>query len=284
MISSSVTATIGLLSRSRPLEFVRAFEHGAGGTSLARLDGELVVVKAWPSTPEREQAVSLGLANATIMAERSVPIPTMVERGTVGAYGYLLYEFVDGVWPVRVDDDLAAQMLAITDLQRDAAPRANPDWPGTVASMITAGDPSLDLHPRRLRDHSVGRDILRSTRAAFDACTPGHLRCGDVVHGDFAPENVLVREGRISAVVDWEQSRIGDVAFDLAGMIYDLEIGTKATPQVVAAFSRDIDARVPLDAWRLYTWIYAIRYASWALGTEMEAEVLDTITAVTTIR
>jgi aminoglycoside phosphotransferase (APT) family kinase protein len=284
MLSSSVAAAIELLSRSRPLEFVRGFEHGAGGTSLVRLDGELVVVKAWASTPEREQAVSLGLTNATIMAERSVPIPTLVERGTVGGYGYVVYEFVDGVWPAGIDADLATQMLAITDLQRDAAPRPNPHWPGTVASMITAGDPSLDLHPRRLRDHPVGRDILESTQAAFDACDPSRLRCADVVHGDFAPENLLVRAGRISAVIDWEQSRVGDVAFDLAGMIYDIEIGTKATPQVVAALTRDIASRVPLDAWRLYTGIYAIRYASWALGTEMEAEVLDTIAAVTTGR
>ena len=277
---SSVASVIELLSRSRPIEFVKAFEHGAGGTSLARLDGELVVVKAWPWTPEREQILTTGLANAMIMAERSVPIPGLLERGTIGAYSYLLYEFVDGAWPARVDDSLAAQMLATIDLQRDAAPRANPDWPDAVASMITDGDPSLDLHPRRLRDRPVGEDILDLARAALDACDPGNLRRTDVVHGDFAPENLLVRDGRINAVVDWEQSRTGDVGFDLAGMIYDIEIGSKAGPEVLAALYREIESRVPPDAWRLYTGIYAVRYAGWALGTEMEADVLATIARV----
>jgi len=37
---------------------------------------------------------------------------------------------------------------------------------------------------------------------------------------------------------------------------------------------------VPPDAWRLYTGIYAVRYAGWALGTEMEADVLATIARV----
>ncbi len=281
---SSVATIIELLSRSRPIEFVRTFEHGAGGTSLARLDGDPVVVKAWASTPKREQILTTGLANAMIMAERSVPIPRLLERGTIGAYSYLLYEFVDGGWPPQVDDRLAGQMLAVTDLQRDAAPRANPDWPDTVASMITDGDPSLDLHPRRLRGHPVGQDILDRTQAVFDACDPDHLRRADVVHGDFAPENLLVRDGRITAVVDWEQSRIGDVAFDLAGMMYDIELGSKAGPPVLAALYRAVDSRVPVDAWRLYTHINAVRYASWALGTEMEADVLATIATVTAPR
>ncbi len=281
---SSVATVIELLSRSRPLAYVGAFEHGAGGTCLARLDDELVVVKAWPTTPLREEVLSRGLANATIMAERSVPVPRLLERGTVGAYSYLLYEFVDGVWPAEVDDDLAAQMLAVTDLQRDAAPRANPDWPDTVAAMITGGDPSLDLHPRRLREHPVGRSILDAAQASLDACDPSRLRRADVVHGDFAPENLLVHDGRISAVIDWEQSRVGDVGFDLAGMVYDIEIGTKASPEVVATLYRAIDSRVPHDAWRLYTSIYAVRYASWALGTDLEAEVLNTIRTITAIR
>ena len=104
------------------------------------------------------------------------------------------------------------------------------------------------------------------------------------MHGDFAPENLLVRDGRITAVVDWEQSRIGDVAFDLAGMMYDIELGSKAGPPVLAALYRAIDSRVPVDAWRLYTHINAVRYASWALGTEMEADVLATIATVTAPR
>lgn len=91
---------------------------------------------------------------------------------------------------------------------------------------------------------------------------------------------MLVKDGRIGAVIDWEQSRIGDVNFDLAGMIYDIELGNKASPRVLASLYRAVNSRVPADAWRLYTGIYAIRYASWALDTDLETDVLKTIHAV----
>lgn len=281
-MSSRVATVIELLSAGRGIEFVRAFEHGAQGTSLARLDGELVVVKAWPTTPERERTLSTGLANARIMAE-SVPIPPLLERGVIGDSSYLIYACADGEWPPRVDDSLAAQLLEVTDRQRDAATEPNPDWPKVVAGMVFGGDPALDLRPDRLRGHPGGERVLRRAEAAVDACDPGLLRCTDIVHGDFAPENVLVSDGRITAVVDWEQSCTGDIGFDLAGMIYDIELGSKADPQVLAGLYRRIESRMPPDAWRLYTSVYAVRYAGWSIGTEMEAEVLETVDRIAAV-
>lgn len=277
----SVATVIELLSHNRPIKLVRTFDHGAGGTSLAHLDNRPVVVKAWPTTPDREQTLTTGHRNAKIMADRSVPIPRLLERGTVGRYSYLFYEFAEGEWPPRVDDSLANQMLALNDLQRDAAPEPDPEWPVKLVNLITKGDPSLDVHPVRLRAHPVGRAILRKTQLALDACHPRHLRSTDIVHGDFAPENLLVNNGHISAVIDWEQSRAGDAAFDLAGMIYDIELGNKADPDVLAELYRSINSRVPPDCWHLYTGIYAIRYASWALNTAMETDVINTINRVT---
>jgi aminoglycoside phosphotransferase (APT) family kinase protein len=35
-------------------------------------------------------------------------------------------------------------------------------------------------------------------------------------HGDLAPGNILIEHGRLSAVIDWGQSGVGDPACDLA--------------------------------------------------------------------
>lgn len=277
----AVPRVVELLSRSRPIELIRTFDHGAGGTSLAQLGQELVVVKAWPTTPEREQSLTTGHRYAAVMAARSVPIPRLLERGTIGGYSYLFYEFAEGEWPPRVDDSLATQMLALNDLQRDAAPEPGPAWPEVLANLITQGDATLDVHPDRLRAHPFGRTVLREARSALDACHPGQLRSTDVVHGDFAPENLLVANGTISAVIDWEQSRAGDATLDLAGMIYDIELGNKADPNVLAELYGSISSRVPSEVWHLFTCIYAIRYAGWALGTDMETDVIGTIDRVT---
>ena len=55
---------------------------------------------------------------------------------------------------------------------------------------------------------------------------------GDIVHGDFAPENVLARRGHLSGVIDWEQCRVGDARIDLVGLLFDMELGAKARPAV----------------------------------------------------
>jgi aminoglycoside phosphotransferase (APT) family kinase protein len=197
------------------------------------------------------------------MAARSVPIPPLLERGTVDNYSCLFYEFATGEWPPSVDSSLARQMLALIDRQRDAARQPDTQWPARLNTMITDGDATIDTTPKNLQKHPTGRAILREAHSALQACDPHHLHTSDVVHGDCAPENVLVHEGQITAVVDWEQACYGDAAFDLAGLIY-------------AA----IHAQVPPDAWRLYTHIYAVRYASWAINTEMESQVLDTIARI----
>ncbi|WP_091532074.1 phosphotransferase [Microlunatus soli] len=275
---TAVTEVIEQLSGDRPIELVRRFDHGAWGTSLALLSGEPVVVKAWPTSPIRERTLDRGIRCAAVMAARQVPIPRLLERGIVADHSYLIYEFVEGEWPPSIDLGLARQMLTLIDRQRDAAPGPEPrSAPALLATMLTDGDATLDIAPARLREHPAGRTILTTTLAALEACDPRNLRTTDIVHGDFAPENLLVRDGEITAVVDWEQARVGDVGFDLAGMIYDIEIGDKADPDVLGGLYRAIHEQLPRDAWRLYLGIYAVRYASWALGTEMEADVLRAI-------
>lgn len=282
MAMSPVAKVIELLSDERDIALVRRFVHGSGGTSLAVLDGNPVVVKAWPTSQRREHTLTTGLRCADAMATRQVPIPRLLERGTVADHSYVIYQFVEGVWPPTVDHHLARQMLDLIDRQRDAAVWSEPQWSAELANMIIDGDATLDIDPERVRNHPTGEAILSATRTALDACDPRDLRTTDIVHGDFAPENLLVRDGKITAVLDWEQSRVGDAGFDLAGMMYDIELGNKADPDVLSDLYRAIHEQVPLDAWQLYTGIYAIRYASWAIGTDMETEVLNTISRIAT--
>ena len=278
---SRAEAVIDSLSKERPIEFVRRFEHGAGGTSLARLDGQLVVVKAWPSSPSRERTITLGLRCAERAMARSVPIPRLIERGSIGPYSFLLYEFVSGEWPPQITSDLARQLFDLLDRHRDAADQPDPSWRTRMATMITDGDVWFDITPQNLRTHPEGREILHAADSALRTCDPEHVRTTDIVHGDYAPENLLVHNGTIKAVIDWEQACTGDVGFDLAGTVFDIEIGDKADPDTLDAIYAAVAERVPPDAWRLYTHLYAVRYASWAVNTEMEAEVLKTIARIT---
>jgi aminoglycoside phosphotransferase (APT) family kinase protein len=73
--------------------------------------------------------------------------------------------------------------------------------------------------------------------------------CVCAIHGDFHPGNVLVRDGRIVAVLDWQYARRDWPAFELASIVWDLGWDGESTtidPGVRDAVIRDyLDAGGP---------------------------------------
>jgi len=54
--------------------------------------------------------------------------------------------------------------------------------------------------------------------ATLDASTPAENQ-GTIVHGDFRLDNLLVEDDRVTAVLDWEMSTLGDPLADVALML-----------------------------------------------------------------
>jgi aminoglycoside 2''-phosphotransferase len=82
-------------------------------------------------------------------------------------------------------------------------------------------------------------------RAGWEAFLRGYVEDDDnfrfvptLVHGDLAPEHVLVDAGRISGVIDWTDARVGDPALDFAWPLYRL-----AEPRVLDAYGGPPDER-----------------------------------------
>ena len=62
------------------------------------------------------------------------------------------------------------------------------------------------------------RSVLRTPEEAkvWDTATASEWNKQPVwFHGDLAPGNILIRDGRLSAVIDWGTSGVGDPACDL---------------------------------------------------------------------
>jgi len=91
---------------------------------------------------------------------------------------------------------------------------------GFVGALAAAGaDPArAELDRWEAELDAAGLDPGGRMRPARDWLR-AHLPAGSVpatlVHGDFRPANVLVHDGRISAVLDWELARLGDPLDDL---------------------------------------------------------------------
>jgi aminoglycoside phosphotransferase (APT) family kinase protein len=88
-----------------------------------------------------------------------------------------------------------------------------------------------------------------------------------LVHGDYRIGNCLIDGGRLSGVLDWELSFVGDPRFDLGYVSLDYHAGKFAkpgSPLLNAVAERD--------------WFYR-RYAA-ATGLEVDREVVDTFSVV----
>lgn len=272
-----VTRVLTEMSRSRPARLIRRFRHGSGGTSLIALDGHQVVLKAWPARSPIAMHLPMAFQRMQTMRAKGVTVPSVREHGELIGQCYVAYERLSGRWPARVTKGLLDELIGVVDIERGAAPGGGHDWPQTLRSMLFEGDPLFSMMPAVLEAHPTGRVLLGEARARLQECDPALMTGGDIVHGDFAPENVLVSRGQLSGVVDWEQCRVGDARLDLLGLLCDMELGAKAHPAVSAKFRRTLPQRLPVPLLALYTAIYAVRYAGWALGTPMEQEVLGLI-------
>lgn len=98
-----------------------------------------------------------------------------------------------------------------------------------------------------------------------------------LLHGDFWPENLLWKGQRIAAVLDWEDSAIGDRHADVAAARVELRylFGNQIMDEFTAAYIEHL----PIDQYRLMLWqIYVAAAAQkymghWGLPADREAHM-----------
>jgi hypothetical protein len=120
--------------------------------------------------------------------------------------------------PAEVTAGLVEQMIAVTDrlaglLADDPAPRPAP-------LHLRSDGPGFCLHaPLASYDHRTARLL----GWIHDVGAAGSSMAGDdLVHLDFHPGNVLVSQGRLSGVVDWDGATRGDRHLDLSTLRFSL--------------------------------------------------------------
>ncbi|MET8090592.1 aminoglycoside phosphotransferase family protein [Micromonospora sp. NPDC005220] len=150
-----------------------------------------------------------------------VQIPTPLAHGRPGAgypYPWSVYRWIDGrtARPERIDDltrfatDLAAFLRALRGADATDGPVAGPHsaWRGGPLSTYDAETrAAIDTHRRRVPVDTV----TGIWQAALDATWTGPAVW---FHGDVAEGNLLVRDGRLAAVIDFGCSGVGDPACD----------------------------------------------------------------------
>jgi len=142
-------------------------------------------------------------------------VPVVVGHGEPSEdypYSWAVYRWLEGEPPLRATDALAHEVAAfITALQR-IDPTGAPATMGR-AQPLAAHDSATRAALTRLHGEI---DVPAATRAwerALEA--PNWEKSLVWVHGDLLAANLLLRNGRLSAVLDWGSLCSGDPACDL---------------------------------------------------------------------
>jgi len=169
---------------------------------------------------------------------------------------YVLMAFVDGapeIPPERADEriPLMAQALAaIHELPTVSLPPLPP--------RVDPLPELLAFLPAGAAWQSV-RDLCGSLGVTKFSGAPVLL------HGDFWPQNLIWRDGRIAAILDWEDAALGDPLSDLASALLELKylFEDRLAHRFEAAYRRHL----PVDARRLALWqIYVAAAAQHFMG------------------
>jgi aminoglycoside phosphotransferase (APT) family kinase protein len=204
----------------------------------------------------------------------AVPEPYLLDDSYSVTDPYLIIEWVDGSTMLAPDelpaalDQMARFLVELHALDPSALPLPEVE---PIEDPLAAVVPYLPSTPAGDRARTVlGSGDLR----------PGVNRCV-LLHGDYWPGNVMWQKGRLAAVIDWEDARLGDPLADLATARVELlcRYGDEATERFTTGYLAahgDTIGPLPLDSlalWELYVSAAALAtMGAWGLEPDEEAQ------------
>ena len=194
-----------------------------------------------------------------------LPIPEPLEKGEPG----LGYPFTWGVYrwlegepysDELVDSVDAARQLAefiqcLQEVDTTGAP-VPPDDPFVRGTPLAPRDGLFREALEQLRDDFDTARLLAAWEASLEADTwDGRPRW---IHGDLMPDNILVANGKLSAVIDFGTARAADPAADLLAAWYTFDGPSRDAFREAMGVDQDTWARA--RAWALSLTIIAVPY------------------------
>jgi hygromycin-B 7''-O-kinase len=243
----------------------------AEGTHLVWGTGSAVIkvfVPLWPRDAEVEVAMLERLAGT------GLPVPQLQARGEIGAYPYVVMSRLAGrrigdVWPDLLPDERVSLATGMGEAMAALHALAPPALPGGATSQDALLAERL---PRVLDDQrSRGADeaLLARIGAFVDAL--GELPPAQPVlmHADLTDDHFLIRDGRITGVIDFADAFVGPWVYDLAAPAASTTRGDPAAQQaMLRGLGRASDRSVVRS---VRAWVVLHRYVHLAAMIEQSA-------------
>lgn len=232
-------------------EFVsfKAFETGADQTNLRIITTNRDVVLRYFEKRTHDYALfEIDLLH--YLAEHNYPTaaPIANKQGSyIGEYDgkpFALFEFMHGEHSGNPRDylQIAPVLARLNEITRPYQPKTTPDRP---AYTVEYCQEQAKLSAARMRDGEIARERLDWLLDELKTISlPDNLPKG-VCHCDANPGNFLYVDGRLSAVLDFDQANYTWLVYELANLIYwwtwpdKGELDVEATKQLVHAYEQE---------------------------------------------
>lgn len=223
----------------------------------------------------------------------SVPVPEVIAIGAIEDAWFCASARLPGtrlcdLGPDAVDDAAPAVADALRRISETPLPGASgfggidpetgngrsPSWAGAVAWGVPRSWTAIADEADRAYLEGLAAAVLTEVEALPDF--------GQLVHGDFSADNLIVAEDGAVGVIDWESAMIGDPLWDVAYQLFWSRAWPVMAPQARAATAGEFKPEA-LKRLRCYMIVTGLRSASFYLsgtrGPELDL-MIDQLRAI----
>ncbi len=179
--------------------------------------------------PQNSLTVEAAVIKQLSTLNLTVPIPRIVfisEESQMYGYEYIEGEMLSAVWGNMTEDKKIEICQALGNFHAEIGEEFTKQMAGDVGIKINT---SLDVHPETLKEHAFilsNTDVpeelkilLKEARQVFDITMNGGVF--QFLHNDAQHDNVLIKDGKISGIIDFGESEYGEVAKEFSRYIRD---------------------------------------------------------------
>ena len=287
--AEALLAVMESVGSAAPDDTVTYLEQLQGGWSrhsyaarVAHADGREreYIVRVRPHVSTLDTDLGLEFRTFSLLVDEPLPTPAVhgfepsVQTPFEGAFFVMdrLQGESPNVWRSRDRDVLAANWEGGSKIAEDlvqhlATIHAITAEQAAGAAVVRDFDATVDHWQGVYEEHKLVSDPVVDEAYAWVRSRRPDPVAPSLVHGDYRIGNCLVDDGRISAILDWELSHVGDPRFDLGYMSLDYHGGKFTT-----AGSSLLNAVADRD------WFHQ-RYTELS-GRPVDLEVVNTFAAV----
>jgi len=178
---------------------------------------ELITVKAVPAAFRAERAPWTASA-LDLLRRRGSPVPTILWQGPLDDRWWLCVQTMLPGKPLPgLDHSALDQLLNLVELQANSSlGPAGWDLSWWLSVVLFDGwEGWWDATYRAVPE------TARRLRTFIEPAWAHRLQSTDIVHGGLNTSNVLVNDGVVSGIVDWDDVGSGSRALDLTGLLFD---------------------------------------------------------------